>query len=989
MLWVGAICLFLIAMLPSFGFAQFEPVKDPNCVPDYTFQFPPAVPCDDNTLCDRYPIGRFNYTWTTVISSEDIGAGPLVFQNQNIRITGILFIDNDVSFENCRIVMSSGAKIEILNGGTLTSVGSKFFSCDFMWRGIVVLDGGTLSLRDGTEIEDAARAVEVMRPIGTPQAIGIFGTIFNRNYVDIHADFRQNELGLSFTTRATFIPNRFERNYFLCTCDLRPSTMSIDLVNTSNPPITWSGVQLWLCTTSIGSSSPVSCAILDDLVVGMRISDSQLIINGKCTFSNMNDFIPPANFITDATGWAITANNNSNLVVGLSNPSFFNNNITGTTYGGGAVWTRASALNVSNCTFFNNSKCVLVQSTTGNQRVILNNNAVTMQQDNFYAFKVNRSPTVGNSQKILIQQNQIERLGVSNNPFPGDPGFPSLHAIQLNCGASGSSNIAWITDNTFKDYTRFNAGWPSFDVGIHIVQSIGTGLGTGHRIKVQNNKINFLQTDPSDVINGKIGILVESLPGSVGISVADNEITYNDFPFYNNWGILATNTQGVDYCSNVIDNMVTSMGFLFNNTGSNIVSNEMSNYQTGLSIRLGGLGTQLRRDNKWFGALLPGGFDADAGNIGNAGLTPYFVSNAADPIVNPPNTFPPSWFNESMQGAPITNCGPVPPVPPDGGCVGCEEFGPVDEGIINGQLMGNVSAPDAWVMRMIEMDRLQRNPQWLSGSSAATQFYNTTANQQAGRFAATLRMVEATNQAASTQYGPNADQLAHSMDSLSQLIHVADSVRQSVGTPPATQLSLTNNIHQWANQLSQQQSQLQTVWNQAAQYRQNGWQTALNHLAPMQTYAVHDANQKQLLTLVLTMAINGGLDAAQQQQLAALANQDPTTGGRAVLDAVNFLLPPCAVDTDNRESGDSAGTVKQGVSNLVYPNPVSDLLYVQTPDAQHQWRIMDVQGQWQSNGTTDVGTTALPVGQLHNGLYVLQLIDTKGEVQIYRFIVIH
>jgi len=136
-----------------------------------------------NQCCyvDANTVPPGNYTSSVLGMS-----GATIAINQNITITNSVNLQGEIFF-------APNVSITIANGGTLTSFGrgAHLLSCNDMWEGILVQNGGQLNLMDGSSlVEDAKRAVHMIGATNTSANSANFNirlkyTAFNRNFVSV------------------------------------------------------------------------------------------------------------------------------------------------------------------------------------------------------------------------------------------------------------------------------------------------------------------------------------------------------------------------------------------------------------------------------------------------------------------------------------------------------------------------------------------------------------------------------------------------------------------------------------------------------------------------------------------------------------------------------------------------------------------------------------------------------------------------------------
>lgn len=141
-------------------------------------------------------------------------------------------------------LIADGVGITVAPGGTLEVSGAHLFSCDEMWQGITVQDGGQLwfgdlSIPGGNLIEDAITAVDISNAT-TSSLSTIFhsnNTIFNKNLIDIKLHNYQRSSN-SYSNVVTLVANAFTCRYLnpgLTSWPLTSGAASVNVRSAANP----------------------------------------------------------------------------------------------------------------------------------------------------------------------------------------------------------------------------------------------------------------------------------------------------------------------------------------------------------------------------------------------------------------------------------------------------------------------------------------------------------------------------------------------------------------------------------------------------------------------------------------------------------------------------------------------------------------------------------------------------------------------------------
>lgn len=127
-----------------------------------------------------------------------------------------LYFGGTYTFSNCEVRMYPNTEIRVANNGTLSIIGSHFYACGDMWKGIVVEPGGVLNIISSNTatpfIEDAYVAVDVVTFTAStvkPNILNIQDATFNRNQIGIRiSDFAPNQTNYPFTIQNCLFTSR-------------------------------------------------------------------------------------------------------------------------------------------------------------------------------------------------------------------------------------------------------------------------------------------------------------------------------------------------------------------------------------------------------------------------------------------------------------------------------------------------------------------------------------------------------------------------------------------------------------------------------------------------------------------------------------------------------------------------------------------------------------------------------------------------------------
>jgi Secretion system C-terminal sorting domain len=162
----------------------------------------------------------------------------------------------------------------------------------------------------------------------------------------------------------------------------------------------------------------------------------------------------------------------------------------------------------------------------------------------------------------------------------------------------------------------------------------------------------------------------------------------------------------------------------------------------------------------------------------------------------------------------------------------------------------------------------------------------------------------------------------------------------------------------------------------------------------------HEQARKILMKTAIKIAKGDSLTKKDHEDLMRIAGSCPSENGDAVQDARIYLPPNLAIlfpALENRKDKcvserDNEKDHHHHVSPInwqISPNPASDYLVIQGADGQYitKWSVFNVSGQLVKSGTPDTQAWPLQVsvGELGNGLYILQCTLSDGSVQAQLF----
>ena len=418
--------------------------------------------------------------------------------------------------------------------------------------------------------------------------------------------------------------------------------------------------------------------------------------------------------------------------------------------------------------------------------------------------------------------------------------------------------------------------------------------------------------------------------------------------FNNEFAFNTAESPSCYYSCNYMDQLGVGMKFAQDCSASRLTENNFNTHSTaGLSLSQNGtmIGQQLYRSNTWNGSSNGSSSQKDA-YLEFDGYMPFNTIHAnqvkkslfkiqnnnqnsplwADPRVVETGGNDPNWFAAGTGTITVSEC--YTTTPPD------KDMDEVEKELTTGVYSPyNGFAASTWDAEFLLFDKLRSTPTLMLSGSVENNWYNTRQNTSVGKMARIYRgMVDLT--------GPTA-------------------------TSSATQL--------------------------------------LNDLSLVDVSAVHEKNMKTVLGISLTaMTANASqlsevplsevplsevqLSEVQLKQLGLIAKQCRYQGGWGVALARAMLKRPL-VSTDDCPPGLTDGgtedrnTIPAALPTVeVFPNPVQHLLYVNisTTLTDGQISLINLTGQTVREVNANGYQTLVPVSDLQNGIYILEVKDNSG-----------
>jgi hypothetical protein len=590
----------LILCYPSKTTAQIGEIPNPCRALS-----PPVFP-NDPTLCESIEdfdpdIAIRNNTRASNLTYPVWPYWETDYNGIDIIVEGVFYIDEPVSFLNCRIQMMPCAQIIVTEESFLNemlALNCRFYSCDEMWKGIT-FENATKGRIYSCEIEDAQYALVV----GQSVQLSLFNNDFNRNFVSI----------TNATGSSTLPFLLLRQNTFDCTSALSDYCY-LNFPNIVEDPVSFAGILLRDCSSNIGVVG--SDNEFNNLNYGILAENSSISVLG-CTFNDAQHTTIIPDLVEDepTEGCGILGINSTVILAGSSNAISceFNN---------ADLFTHGSNLNVTYADF-NEARLVSDENFNGEMITVEDNTFDGGERSS--SISVVRSMAAGNAAHTSIARCTINNFNTGT--------FPAF-AIHIN-GRNMPIDFALVNDNVieFSDVQSQGIRFTAFN---------------SENTLILDNKINWQSTDEE-----MIGI--HALLGRAeGSRIADNTIN-GSAPleeFIQTQGISALSVQEIEYCNNIIDSIGYGMRFWGHCNNSHITLNWLRKLGIGLELRnqnglQGQFGVQDATLNIWEYENDYNILSANNESTADLDLNQYIIksSDASNLKFNPTNVFPSvDWF---------------------------------------------------------------------------------------------------------------------------------------------------------------------------------------------------------------------------------------------------------------------------------------------------------------------------------------------------------
>ncbi len=464
-------------------------------------------------------------------------------QNNVYCLPNDLIIYGAVTFSNSDLRMYPNISITVTPNSTLTLAGCHLYSCDNMWKGIVVQQGGKLNIIDAGSrnsfIEDAFVAVDLLATNNytSTNLLNVTNAMFNRNEISIRINaYKANQVtypyiirNCLFTSRTiTFSPLTYPAtNTVKNSASGNSSPLQAPYISNTNYPLSFlkgplntdfpsNGIVIndngftLISTTNvyrgiaIGAAGTASFNCFDNLFEDITIKNSNVTIYNSVFQNGQQTGSRPA---AGKAIYALSENGNDEV---------WNNNqinilsATTNTLNGNYFYEKLSAADITGylSTFISYAR---VYSFTNGYNYF---NTVNVKGDRGFNIKTNRY------YQIDLQNNQL--YNIKNSILVGlDVGY-------YNLGSYGSGNgrivgRLLVSSNTINRHPTTPTANEYVNIGVSISDPFSTSSTTFAPLGVYNNIIN------NRISNVHNGIAVSNIAFRT-VSVTTNSVSLVNEP---------------------------------------------------------------------------------------------------------------------------------------------------------------------------------------------------------------------------------------------------------------------------------------------------------------------------------------------------------------------------------------------------------------------------------------------------------------------------
>jgi hypothetical protein len=887
----------------------------------------------------------------------------------NIRITGTVNFNANVTFTNCLIRLDADAVINVNNLSTFTvQSASTIFACVTQWRAINVNNGGSIVFRN-SNILNGRQGIVLNTGFNNANCV-LTDNFFINNSSAITAN------GINNCTFATFSGNRFFGVFNNAGTIVRPLPP-----HGATEPIY--GINLNNCAGTLGTSG------IQNIFTGMscaaRINISNMTLN-NCRFQ-FNNVLDWEGF---GSGIGIWATNSTltiqNIFSNGASCEFDNNNRA-------VRCDRTVGLVLKNARFTNQiGSDIEVVGSTNPYNIDISNNNIALRAPNGPSIFIDRAANTGGIHTRL-------KSNIIN--FPAPPlGFflnGNRRIIDIQ-GRPGTSDQAIISDNQITcTYGNGNATNPiSRNIDGIWIQNNADGY------QVSGNIINYVNTF-AGAPNANLNSVAIGMVGNNGMNNIigpNNNVTTTLFPNpVNNresWlrcGIHIDMSQNVAVCKNTADDPRHCYHFNANCANGEWGRNVMIDGVFGLIMSSNTtFPNQDYRMNQWLGTYQNTAIDIDGSNAN----TPWLVDNTLfghlPPSQNPGgivNPFP----NMGVSGTPT--CDVVLPPPP--GFFSSPPTTKTVKKLLNNEYGLNTPVR-RWDFEKTLLYQMIRFPASFADDALAQDYYATQQNTTIWKHAKAERMLHDAMEL-SVDEQLNIEQLAQNCngltDSLSKIEQLED-INAFTITP--TLQSSKNDI---LFQLDLKRKQQSILLSSVSAQRSSKLNDVAHFISDLPAEENFEFNNKIILSLITKQLNNIEWTKEDSINLRKIAYQCREIDGDVVIIARGMLPVPerysFSYEGDDpnchrlRSSDQTLVAIDIEDSAKIWPNPADATINVgfEMPFTG-TIEITNAAGHIEQSIQIDKSiVTKFSTEKLQSGVYFVRFIETGHRTKVQKIIIAH
>ncbi len=626
---------------------------------------------------------------TTCTNCVVLGAGGVIpagtYSNTAYCINNNVTITGAVNISNCELKMSPNVVVTISPGAFFNVTNTHIYSCSDMWRGMVITNGGGLSLRNSL-VEDAITAVSISGNTQTSGVLTVFSSTFNRNYKSIVIN--------NYTQAIPTFPFTIKNSVFTCRrINFTPNSLVFPPTTTIGAAAVNPGAPLtnpYISNSAFPETVPVASYLKAPFAgqksnTAIELNKVGSTLNPQSTSPTYYEFS-----IGDSGGKNIFDNQSYGINAVNSNLSSFNNvfqNSIATAAGNDGIGINGDANGGDNHRLRVTSATAATPSQ-GNQfvdcsRDISTSNVFEHQitYNDFRSSQVNSAPTTFFNARgnygVKSVTNRFRLYNVSNNTMYNlenavmmDANFGPLNIPTIPTSGQYAGKVD-IDNNTISAMvgaaptTQYvsnaitlnsviggpiisSTPFPNVPViraTNNVITNVYRGINYNNWTKV-NSLISFneilLVSDPYNASGPPVqfGIsLNNSQPSTGNNSITGNVVTGYTTTYTNLYGIVTIKSLNTSVNCNTTRNTYSGIEFQGNCSGTIFTNNTMSSHTYGFVLSNSGFigvqgSTTSPTDNMWTGTWPAGTFKTATINS-TASTSPIWVRSAAGPVYNP------------------------------------------------------------------------------------------------------------------------------------------------------------------------------------------------------------------------------------------------------------------------------------------------------------------------------------------------------------------